>query len=305
MYRAKENGRSQAQLFVRSDRPSLVDGLRFRHELHEALARNQFELYYQPIVCVSTGQIVAVEALVRWHHPQRKVLLPGEFLGVMEENGLIIPLGRWVLEEAIRQRLAWEDERQPCESDVGPLRVNVNLSPRQLAEPSFANQMAEFLESSAIDPDWINLEITEGALAMDIESTVQVLRDLRLLGLHLWVDDFGAGFASLGYLSSFPVEALKIDRRFTSGLGTRPEDETIVESVVMLAGKLGLTCIAEGVETEDQLRRLRGVGCEQAQGFLLGVPLPASALDNPPSSDLSSWNVESPNRWRAGAPSVS
>ncbi len=305
MYRAKEGGRSQIQIFDRSDRPSLIDGLQLRHELHEAVVHDQFRLYYQPIVGVTSGQLVAVEALVRWQHPQRGLLLPGEFLSVMEESGLIISLGRWVLEEACRQRAAWEPDGRRLGSKVGPLRVNINLSPRQLVEPGFVELVEEVMSTCRIPFDWINLEITEGALATDIEATVRALTELRELGCHLSVDDFGAGFASLGYLSSFPVETLKIDRRFTSGLGIRAEDETIVESVIVLARKLGLTCIAEGVETEDQLHRLQAFQCDQAQGFLLGVPLPASSLSEPLTSGLRSWNGKAWSLWPSKAPSAS
>jgi EAL domain-containing protein (putative c-di-GMP-specific phosphodiesterase class I) len=232
-----------------------------------------------------------VEALLRWQHPERGLLHPGEFLSMVEESGLIVPIGAWVLHEACAQLAFWQTERH--EGGIGPLSlgVSVNVSPRQLIEPNFVDTVADVLSSTCIDPAALWLEITEGALAGDTASTIDVLHRVRRLGVHLSIDDFGSGYASLGYLRSFPVEALKIDRSFVDGLGRGTEDAAIVGSVVALARSLGLTCIAEGVERPEQLGQLLALGCDYVQGYLLGVPLPPDTLGEALSDDLSSWAV--------------
>ncbi len=292
MYQAKENGRARVTLFDQQSRTLAVDALRLQGELHGALEQRQFRLFYQPIVEVASGRLAAVEALVRWQHPERGLLHPGEFLAEAEESGLIVPLGDWILEEACRQSAAWEAARARQGLDPLAIGMSVNLSPRQLVEPVFVDNVARILSDVGVDPRSIWLEITEGALAADLESTVRVLGDLAKIGVKLCIDDFGAGYASFGYLSSFPVTTLKIDRSFVAGLGHRPEDETIVASVIDMAGSLGLRCIAEGVENFDQFNQLRSFGCDHVQGFLLGVPLPAEALGPTLGDDLSAWTTD-------------
>ncbi|HXW38411.1 MAG TPA: EAL domain-containing protein, partial [Acidimicrobiales bacterium] len=289
MYQAKEAGRARIKVYEERGRSPVVDPLRLQGELHRALDEGQFLLFYQPIVELATGRLVAVEALVRWEHPERGLLHPGEFIAEAEQSNLILPLGEWILEEACRQNVSWAAERARLGLDPSEIAVSVNLSPRQVVEPGFAGQVTAAMSAVGIDPGKVWLEVTEGALAADLDTTVQALGELARSGVHLCIDDFGAGYASLGHLSNFPVTTLKVDRSFVAGLGQRPEDEAIVASVVELAKSLGLRCVAEGVEQADQLRRLRQFGCDHGQGYLLGVPLPADALGSTVSDDIRAW----------------
>ena len=291
MYMAKERGRARIEVFDPKSHGMVLDKIRIRNELHGALERGEFRVYYQPIVELRTGRVPGVEALLRWQHPERGLLHPGEFLAMAEENGLISPIGAWVLEQSCRQAVAWDAERRVAGSRGDPMSVSVNLSPRQLIEPNFVDDVASIVAATEIAPQSVWLEITEGALAADTETTLGVLRRLRALGLRLAIDDFGTGYASLGYLKSFPVELLKIDRSFVVGLGTGKEDATIVRSVIDLARSLGLECVAEGIERPQQLEELRALGCSYVQGFLLGVPLPADVLGDHLGDDLSAWTT--------------
>jgi len=291
MYRAKELGRARTEVFEEASHVVALQQIRTRSELHRALERREFRVFYQPIVEVLSGRLAGVEALVRWQHPERGLLHPGEFLSTAEESGLIVPIGALVLEEACQQLAIWHAERRRQGIAPMSLGVSVNLSPRQLVQPHFVHQVADILRSTAVDPGALWLEITEGALAGDAAQTIDTLEQLHALGVRLSIDDFGSGYASLGYLRSFPVEALKIDRSFVDGLGRGTEDSTIVASVVALARSLGLICIAEGVERSEQISQLVTLGCDYVQGFLLGVPLPADTLGDAMCDDLSAWAV--------------
>jgi diguanylate cyclase (GGDEF)-like protein len=291
MYMAKEHGRARIEVFDPKSHGVVLDKIRMRSDLHGALERGEFRVYYQPIVELATGRVSGVEALLRWQHPERGLLHPGEFLSMTEESGLIAPIGAWVLEESCRQAVAWAQARRNEGMSGDPISISVNLSPRQLVEPDLVDDVAGIVARSGIDPGSVWLEITEGALAADTESTLAVLHRLRALGIRLAIDDFGTGYASLGYLKSFPVEVLKIDRSFMVGLGRGTEDATIVRSVVALARSLGLDCVAEGIERPQQLEELRALGCAYVQGFLLGVPLPADVLGDQLGDDLSPWTV--------------
>ncbi len=301
MYVAKERGRARVEVFDPKNHGLVLAKIRMRSELHGALERGEFRVYYQPIVELATGRVSGVEALLRWQHPERGLLHPGEFLSMTEESGLITPIGAWVLEESCRQAVAWTRRRANDGLSPDPISVSVNLSPRQLIEPTLVDDVASIVSASGIAPESVWLEITEGALAADTESTLAVLRRLRALGIRLAIDDFGTGYASLGYLKSFPVEVLKIDRSFMEGLGRATEDATIVRSVVALARSLGLDCVAEGIERPEQLEELRAMGCAFGQGFLLGVPLPADVLGEQLGDDLSPWTVNSSGLFEAAA----
>jgi len=292
MYMAKERGRARIEVFEPKSHAMVLDRMRIRNELHGAVERGEFRVYYQPIVELSTGRVTCVESLLRWQHPERGLLHPGEFLTMAEESGLITPIGAWVLEESCRQAVAWTEERRRDGLGGDPISVSVNLSPRQLIEPNLVEEVAAIVARTGIPPETVWLEITEGALAADTESTLGVLRRLRALGVRLAIDDFGTGYASLGHLKSFPVEVLKIDRSFMAGLGRGAEDATIVSSVIALAASLGLDCVAEGIEQPYQLEELRSLGCAFVQGFLLGVPLPALVLGEQLGDDLSPWTVD-------------
>ncbi len=291
MYVAKERGRSLIEVFDRHSHGVALKQMNTLSQLHRALERGEFRVYYQPIVDLQSGHLAGLEALLRWQHPERGLMHPVEFLAMTEDSGLIVPIGAWVLDEACRQHVLWEQERKHRGAPSLSVGMSVNLSPRQLTQPDLIDQIAQTLQRRDMDPSELWLEITEGALAADTESTLEVLHNLRALGVHLSIDDFGSGYASLGYLRSFPVEALKIDRSFVEGLGRGTADATIVGLIGDLTRSLGLLCIAEGVERAGQLDDLRALGCDLAQGFLVGVPLPAETLGEILNDDLSAWAV--------------
>ncbi|HEV3450129.1 MAG TPA: EAL domain-containing protein [Acidimicrobiia bacterium] len=285
MYRAKERGRRRVEFFDEESRAQTVEHLNIANALHHALERGEFELHYQPILELETGRVYGYEALVRWRHPERGLIAPIDFIGLAEETGLIVPLGRWVLETACAQAARW----QAGPGHGRPLTVSANVSPRQLAEPSFPEQLGQIVGQTRIRPGSLWLEITETALMQDTESAIGTLRALRALDVHLAVDDFGTGYSSLSHLKRFPIEALKIDQGFIRGLARDPEDTAIVTAVVSLAHALGLSCTAEGVETPEQLAELRTLGCELAQGHLFAEPRPAEELTDPGS--LEAWRA--------------
>jgi len=286
MYRAKEKGRARYEVFDDRVRATVVERLSLESALHRALARGEFQLNYQPEVDLRTGKVVAVEALLRWRSQERGLLRPGQFISVAEETGLIVPIGSWALREACHQAKRWRDlQRSQATVDLAnsePLpmpTVWVNLSARQLAHPGLVDSVAEALAEARCDPGSICLEITESVLMGDAGSTIETLEALRDLGVRLGVDDFGTGYSSLVYLKRFPVDLLKIDRTFTDGLGREPDDTAIVTAVVGLAHSLGLTAVAEGVETADQVAALRTLGCDVGQGFFFSDPLSATEID--------------------------
>jgi diguanylate cyclase (GGDEF)-like protein/PAS domain S-box-containing protein len=283
MYRAKEKGRARYEVFDDRVRATVVERLSLESALHRALARGEFQLNYQPEVDLRTGKVVAVEALLRWRSAERGLLRPGQFITVAEETGLIVPIGSWALREACHQAKRWREQQSTVDLAGGePLpmpTVWVNLSARQLAHPGLVDSVAEALAESRCDPGSICLEITESVLMGDAGSTIETVSALRDLGVRLGVDDFGTGYSSLVYLKRFPVDLLKIDRTFTDGLGREPDDTAIVTAVVGLAHSLGLTAVAEGVETADQVAALRTLGCDVGQGFFFSDPLSANEID--------------------------
>jgi diguanylate cyclase (GGDEF)-like protein len=271
MYRAKEKGRARLELFDQAMRTRMLDRLETEHALRLALDHGSLVLHYQPTVCLTTGRVLSVEALVRWEHPTRGLVPPSEFVPLAEDTGLIVPLGRWALMAACHQLAGWRLLHPELES----MQVSVNLSARQFADPHLVEMTAAALEASGLPSDSLWLEITESVLMEEAESTVDTLRALRALGVRISIDDFGTGYSSLSYLKRFPVDVLKIDRSFVDGLGVDPEDEAIVTAVVGLARALNLGVVAEGVETPQQLDGVRRLGCNAVQGFYLGTPQPA------------------------------
>jgi len=278
MYRAKDLGRDRAELFDAREHHRAVDDLRTGNALHRAIERGEMRVHYQPMIKLDDGSLFGFEALIRWEHPERGLVPPMEFVPLAEETGLIVPLGVWALEQACRQAMIWYD----AAPDAPLLSMSVNLSPRQLAEPALPNEVARVLHESGIQPSALWLEITESTLMRDAESALSALGALRALGLHLAVDDFGSGYSSLAYLQRLPVEALKIDRSFTAGVGVRKDSTAIVHAVVSLARALQLSTVAEGIETRDQFQQLRAMGCELGQGFLFGPARPAEAFGADP-----------------------
>ncbi len=288
MYRAKNTGRSARSMFERDLQDTVAAALRTGTDLHRALERDELVVHYQPITNLRNGRVVGFEALLRWNHPERGLVPPSEFIPLAEDTGLIVPIGVWMLEAALRQLGHWQAVRD-ANGGRGKLAMNVNVSPRQLADPILPRTLARVLHETGVDPNSVCLELTENAL-MQEESSADALAALRRLGVHISIDDFGTGYSSLAYLKRFPVTALKIDRTFVNGLGTDIEDTSIVEAIVTLAHALGLSAVAEGLETPTQLEKLRALGCDYAQGFLLGRPQPADLIGDTPADDLTVWH---------------
>ena len=275
MYQAKQGGRARCEFFDEGMRTESARRLKTATDLHRALERDEFETHYQPIVNLATGAIAGVEALVRWRHPERGLVGPAGFVPLAEEQGLIVPLGGHVLGESCRQWARW----RAAYPGRDPLVLNVNISARQLHRPEFLDSVRTALRRHGVDPGMLCLELTESVLIEDVEAQRHTLAGLREVGVGLVIDDFGTGYSSLAYLKRFPVNGIKIDRTFVAGLGRDSFDSAIIESVVGLAHAVGLHVTAEGVETLDQIRRLRALGCDFAQGYAFAHPRPAAELD--------------------------
>jgi diguanylate cyclase (GGDEF)-like protein/PAS domain S-box-containing protein len=271
MYRAKARGGNRREVFDQAMRARAKRRLAMHSSLHRAVERGEFRVLYQPIHCLGSGRAVGAEALVRWEHPDRGLIGPGEFIALAEETGLIMSIGTQVLREACRQARTWQAENRR-------LAIKVNLSARQFVHPNLAGAVAEILAETAIDPALVYLEITETVLMEDVESTSGALTELKGLGVSLTVDDFGTGYSSLAYLKRFPVDELKIDRNFVAGLLTDQEDSAIVTAIINLAHILGVVAVAEGVENSGQVERLLELGCDLGQGYHFGRPLPPEGM---------------------------
>ncbi|MGH9302280.1 MAG: putative bifunctional diguanylate cyclase/phosphodiesterase, partial [Acidimicrobiales bacterium] len=276
MYLAKEAGRNRVEVFNDQSHTMALEALHVINELHTALAREEFRLHYQPIVDVATGHVVATEALVRWQHPGRGLVSPDQFIPLAEDCGVIVQLGAWVLRSACEQTASWNNTARML--GIDPIEVHVNVSPRQLTSPDFVDLVAATLAGAGIAPGVLCLEVTETTLMSDQQASAQVLHSLRALGVRISVDDFGTGYSSLAYLKRFPIDSLKVDRSFVDGLGEEAEDSVIVSAIIALAHSLGLSAVAEGVETEIALEELRRLECDRAQGYLLGYPQPPECL---------------------------
>ena len=281
LHRAKDKGGARSELFVEDFRAHAVNRLRTANDLHRALDETEFRVVYQPEIDLRSGQITGVEALVRWHHPERGLVPPAEFIPLAEQTGLITGIGEWVLDSALAQAAQWREARY----DGGPLSVWVNLSARQLGDPGLVGMVAGLLRRHGVQPSALGLEITETALLEDAEGAVTALAGLRELGVRLAVDDFGTGYSSLSYLKRLPVDAVKIDRSFVDGLAVDGDDSAIVAAVAGMARALRLTTIAEGVESLDQLQALRRLGCDLAQGFFFTTPQPPAHISRLLESD--------------------
>jgi diguanylate cyclase (GGDEF)-like protein len=275
MYQAKRNGKGRYEMFEPAMQDRLMRTLDLDADLRRAVERDEFVLLYQPILDLDDGRIRAAEALVRWRHPERGIVSPGDFVPLAEETGLIVPIGGWVLQQACRQAADWNDGRTGPE----PLTVSVNLSARQLHLPGLPNVVAQVLSDTGLDPACLILEITESQLLHDTDVMISRLRDLKKLGLRLALDDFGTGYSSLGYLRRFPIDMIKIDKSFVAEMMAGHEQAALARAVVQLGRTLRLTVIAEGIETAEQLGQLREAGCQLGQGHLFAAALgPADLL---------------------------
>jgi diguanylate cyclase (GGDEF)-like protein len=267
MYRAKERGRAQCELFDDAMRNRVIGRLRMENALRGAMERDELRVHYQPIVSLRDGSVTGLEALMRWQHEGLGPVSPTEFIPIAEDTGLIVPLGAWMLEEVCRQTVRWEEEL-----GVTPPPISVNLSPRQVAHADLVPTVGRVLDRHRVPAARLALEITESVLISEAESPWNTLEALRKLGVTIMLDDFGTGYSSLSYLKRFPVDVLKIDRTFVDGLGRDAEDSAIVKAVVGMARALEVGVVAEGVETKQQMDCLLELGCERAQGFYFGRP---------------------------------
>ena len=274
MYIAKSEGKGGYRLFEPEMHTGVLARLELRADLQRALESGQFELHYQPIVRLSDGRVSGMEALLRWQHPERGLVYPGDFIPFTEETGLIVPIGRWVLREACRQATMVQPE-----GDASPLYMCVNLSVKQLQHSDVVADVRDALDESGLDPRLLTLEITESMLVDDPEIAVVKLKELRALGVRIAMDDFGTGYSSLSYLSRFPVDIIKMDRSFLRPDSSR-EAADLSSAVVALGSTLALEVVAEGIELDEQLRRLRDLGCEFGQGFHFAHPMePGDLVD--------------------------
>ena len=273
LFRAKDLGRDRLEIFDRNMRTRAVEQLRIDRELRAAVEGDELEIYYQPDVDLRTGATVGVEALLRWNHPDDELLLPSAFLPVAEDTGIIVRIGRWVLDRALAQARAWTDAGL---AGAG-FTVGVNLSARELAAPGLVDHVAAALDRHSWPAAQLVLDLTEEVLMDDREATLDVLTDLKEIGVRLALDDFGTGFSSLNYLHRFPVDVVKVDRTFVTNLGPTGEGSPVATAIMNMAHALGLAAAAEGVESDDQLAGLRALGCDLAQGFRFAHPGDAAA----------------------------
>ena len=271
MYRAKEHGRNTYQFFTADMNTRAGERLAFETSLRAALEQEQFVLHYQPKLDLVRNTIVGFEALLRWQHPEHGLIPPGEFIPLLEETGLIVPVGEWVIRKACAQAMAWQHASRQ------PVSMAVNLSARQFKLPGLAERVATILKETGLDPASLELEMTEGLLMENTESSTVTLGQLESMGIKISIDDFGTGYSSLAYLKRFPIGVLKIDRSFVRDVTTDPEDAAIARAIIALAHSLNLEVVAEGVETTEQLTFLRAHGCDVAQGFLISRPMDAAA----------------------------
>jgi diguanylate cyclase (GGDEF)-like protein/PAS domain S-box-containing protein len=266
---AKAAGRNTYQLYEGVMNAQARDAKVLESDLRLALIRQEFELHYQPKLCIDACEVIGAEALIRWRHPRRGMVSPADFIPIAESSDLMVPLGEWVLQAACEQAKAWQDGGFP------PLQVAVNISARQFQDSDFVASLEGILYDTGLEPRWLELEITEGMVMDDTEQTIERFRRIYDLGVEISIDDFGTGYSSLAYLKRFPVHRLKIDRSFVRDLTTEPDDAAITEAVIKMGHSLKLKVIAEGVETEQQVAYLRSKGCDELQGFLFSPPLAA------------------------------
>ncbi len=276
MYRAKAAGRARYEMFDRTMHADALHRLQLETDLRRAVERNEFRLHYQPLISLRTGRVIGLEALLRWEHPDRGLVQPNEFIPVAEETGLIVRIGRWVLGEACAQLRQWQRARRRTE----PLTIGVNLSVRQFAQPDLVNQLSRVISESGIPPESLRLEITEAAIIDRGGTAAVVLDQIRALGARIHLDDFGTGYSPLIYLHRLPIDAIKVDRAFVSTMDSDEKNLQLVRTILTFARIVGLSTVAEGVSSAEQLRELRALECEHGQGYLFSAPIPHDAVSD-------------------------
>jgi diguanylate cyclase (GGDEF)-like protein/PAS domain S-box-containing protein len=298
MYIAKAKGKARFVEYEASLASAAIDRMELEHDIRSALAEKQFFLQYEPVIMLESGAIHSLEALVRWNHPRRGLLYPADFVTVAEQSGLIVELGRWVLQQAARDGRRWQ-VRYPS---VPPMHISVDLSGRQLEDPDVIKDVVEAVDAAGLDPQSLILELTESVLLADTEPVARTLQELRSRGFRLALDDFGSGYSSLGHLRDFPVDILKMDATFVAGIGNGLADGAILRAIIGLANSLGLMTIAEGIERQEQLAALNAMGCNAGQGFYLSKPLEYEAMDALLASCIQSGTGRQlPPAWRLTA----
>lgn len=273
MYRAKALGKARCELFDQAMHQAAMQRLALETDLRRALQNREFVRHYQPIVALKTDEIVGFEALVRWQKPGDRLLYPSDFIAVMEDAGLIVFLGRWVLREACRTVRALQQQFPRKD----PLTISVNVSPREFAEPDLVADILSVIAETGIDPRCLRLEITEGVTISDARRVAGILTELKELGVRVSIDDFGTGYSSLSYLHSLPLDVLKFDRSFIAAMDKNPESFQIVRTILNLAGNLGMDVVAEGTEVAEQVAQLQSMGCEFGQGYYFSKPVDLAA----------------------------
>ncbi|OSN86365.1 Phytochrome-like protein cph2 [Pseudomonas syringae pv. actinidiae] len=279
MYHAKECGKNNFQFYQTDMNATALERLELESDLRHALEQQEFTLYYQPQFSGDGKRLTGAEALLRWRHPRRGLVPPNDFIPVLEELGLVVEVGDWVLTEACRQLKHWHQAK------VRVPKVSVNISARQFSDGQLGKRIAHILEQTGLSPACLELELTESILMREVNEAMQILDGLKNLGLSIAVDDFGTGYSSLNYLKQFPIDVLKIDRTFVDGLPSGEQDAQIARAIIAMAHSLNLSVIAEGVETHEQLEFLREHGCDEVQGFLFGRPMPPSQFEAQFSND--------------------
>jgi diguanylate cyclase (GGDEF)-like protein/PAS domain S-box-containing protein len=274
MYRAKMLGKARHEVFDKTMHALAMNLLQMESDLRRAIERKEFFLQYQPIITLETGEVRGFEALVRWQHPERGLVTPDEFIEIAEETGLIIPIGQWVLEEACRQIHRWQEEFP----QYPPLQISVNLSVKQFMNDDLLEHIKAALKETGVDPHSLKLEITESMVMENVEAAIEMLQQMRALGIELSIDDFGTGYSSLSYLHRFPISTLKIDRSFVGRMSVNNENAEIVRTIIMLARSLKMDVVAEGVETVEQLAQLKALNCQYGQGYYFSKPLSANDM---------------------------